>query len=225
MLDELRERLLREGVKPTAAGRYVAELADHLDDLSEHVPRDVALRLLGSPEVLAEAMLAQPGVRSWTARAPWATLMLGPMLALTVGCVLSAAALVLVVRIFAADLDYGHAASPGTWPYSVLRVIYAFNEHLMPILVGWATISVALRQRAGIGWLLAGAALTALLGGGLLMVVEFHAHDISFGVGLKYEDPFTTVLGRSFESAVLNLILILAPYAALRMRMRMARSA
>lgn len=221
MLDDLRERLLREGVKPAIVGRYVAELADHLEDLSAHLPRDVALRHLGNPEALAAAMLAQPGVRSWTARAPWATFLIAPLLALPLVATLPAVLLFLAVRAFAADLDYGHAAFPGTWPFAVLKVIYAFNEHVLPILLGWAVIAIALRQRLDSRWLLAGVVLIALLGGGFFLQVAWHPGkpaDVSFGLGLNYADPFSTVLGRSFESVILNLTLILAPYLALRLR-------
>jgi hypothetical protein len=221
MLDDLRERLLREGVKPAIVGRYVAELSDHLEDLSEHLPRDVALRHLGSPEVLAEAMLAQPGVRSWTARAPWAVLTLGPVLGLVLACLLPTLLLFTGVRAFAADLDYGRAAEPGSWPYRILDVLFAFNEHLLPIVVGWITVAIAQRQRAGGGWLLPGILMTAFLGGGLVLKVAWHTGhpaNVSFGIGFSLADPFTTVLGRSLESGVLNLVAILAPYAVLRLR-------
>lgn len=226
MLTDLHERLLREGVKPAIAQRYVAELADHLEDMSEHVPPDVALRLLGSPDVLARAMLVRPGVRSWTARAPWATLTLGPVLVLLLGCMLPTLLLFLGVRAFDAGLDYGRAVYPGTWPQIVLQLLSGFNEHLLPLLAGWAAVALGLRQRGHAGWLLAGAALTAFIGGGLLLDVAWqagHPAVVRLGLGFKLEDPFTTVLGRSVETGVFNLIAILAPYAALRMRV--ARSA
>ena len=221
MLDDLRERLLRAGVKPGVVARYVAELADHLDDLSETGGREEALRRLGTTEALAAAMLAQPGIRSWTARAPWAVLTLGPIVALVLGCLLPTLLLFMGVRAFAADMDYGRAAEPGTWPYLILNTLFAFNEHLLPILIGWAAVALALRQRAGSGWLLPGIMLTAFLGGGLLLQVAWHTGhpaDISFGIGFKLADPFTTVLGRSLESGVLNLVAILTPYAVLRLR-------
>lgn len=221
MLDALHDRLLSGGVKPAIAKRYVAELADHLEDLSEHLPRDVALRHLGSADALASAMLAQPGVRSWTARAPWATLTLGPVVALLLGCLLPVMLLFLGVRAFSADLDYGRDAYPGTWPQTALDALRFFNEHLMPLLAGWTAVALSLRQRAGTGWLFAGAALTAFVGGGLVLEVVWHAGhpaNIRFDLGFKLEDPFTTVLGRSLESGFVNLIAILAPFVLLRDR-------
>ena len=214
MLDELREELLREGVKPGIARRYVAELRDHLDDLGEMMTREEALCRLGGTGVLAAAMLAQPGVRSWTARAPWATLALGPLLALVFGCFFPTLFLFVGARYFAAGME---------WPAAVARGLAAFNEHALPILVGWMAVAVALRQRAGPAWLLTGTALVALLGGGLIEQIEFTRDRFGFGFGYRIEDPFTTVLGRSFETMLFDLAVILAPYAV--QRRRMARSA
>lgn len=217
--DDLRERLLRGGVRPALARRYVAELSDHYEDLLETETPEAALRRLGSSEPLAAAMLAQPGVRSWTARAPWATLTLAPLMALVAASVLPALLLFLAVRAFAADLDYGHAALPGTWPYKVLDLLYAFNEHLLPILVGWGFVTLAWRQRAGVGWLCSGAALTALVGGGLFLMIDWNVGypaNVRFGVGLQFAPIFTTVWGRSLERGVVNLLIILLPYAVLR---------
>lgn len=217
--DDLRERLLRGGVRPDLARRYVAELCDHYSDLLETEAPEVARRRLGSSEALAAAMLAQPGVRSWTARAPWATLTLAPLIALVAASMLPAFLLFLAVRAFAADLDYGHAALPGTWPYEVLDALYGFNEHLLPILVGWSFVALAWRQRAGAGWLYSGAILTALAGGGLFLMVDWNVGypaSVRFGVGLQFAPIFTTVWGRSFERGLVNLLIILLPYAVLR---------
>ena len=220
-LEELRERLLRGGVKPGVAARYVAELSDHFEDLAAFVSRDEAWRRLGSKDILAEAMLAQPGVRSWTARAPWAALTLGPVLALIVGFALPVLLLFLGVRAFAADLDYGRAALPGTWPFAVLDVLYMFGEHVLPLLVGWSFVAIAMRQRIRTGWALLGAVLSAFLGAGFMMQVAWHTGhpaDFSFGVGFKYADFLTDVWGRSIEGGIFNLISILAPFAVLRRR-------
>lgn len=212
MLEELRDRLLRAGVKPGVVGRYLAELEDHLDDLTRTLPRDEALARLGSSDALAEALLVQPGMRSWTARAPWATLTLAPLLGLVFGCFFPTLFLFLVVRRFADGLD---------WPVAAGRVLVGFNEHVLPILAGWMAVAIAVRQRAGAAWLLAGAALVALLGGGLIERIDWRVGN--FGFGYEIEDPFTTVFGRSFEMVLFNLAVILAPYAVLRRRM--ARSA
>jgi hypothetical protein len=210
MLDELRERLLREGVKPGVVRRYVAELRDHLDDMA--VPREEALRRIGSPEVLAAALLAQPGVRSWTARVPWATLVLGPVLGFLLGCFVPSLLLFLGVR------DYG--LMTGDLPVTASKALIFFNEYLLPILIGWTAVAVAVRQRASMGWLLAGVVVIAIGGGGLIEGISWSGNN--FGFGFQLADPFTTVLGRSLETGLFNLIAILAPYAAARMRMARA---
>ena len=89
--NELRERLLRAGVAPRHVGRYLAELADHLADLSreeESAGRSradaetAALARLGTMDDLANAMTSQRNLQSWTARAPWAIFALAPFLSL-----------------------------------------------------------------------------------------------------------------------------------------------
>lgn len=220
-LEDLRERLLRAGVKPDLAARYAAELADHYEDLLQTETPEGALLRLGSPGVLARAMLAQPDVRSLTARAPWATLALGPLAGMLMGYVVPVLILLVGVRAFAANLDYGRAVPPGSWPFVVLYMLSGFDEHVLPVLAGWAAVAVALRQRAGMEWLLPGIILTAFIGGGLFMMVDWQTGRLAavhFGIGFEVAPPFTTVMGRSVESGLFNLIAILAPYAALRLR-------
>ena len=220
-ISDLCEHLLRAGVKPGVAHRYAAELSDHFDDLLRSETQEAALRRLGSPEDLAEAMLAQPGVRSWTARAPWLTLALGPLLGVLLGCILPALALFLFVRAFAADLDYGRSALPGTWPILVLQGLYGFNDYLLPILAGWIAVAMSLRQRAGAGWMILGAVLTAVLGCGLYLQLDWqagHPAAVQFGVGYRVEPFFTTVWGHSPETGLFDFLAILAPYGVWWMR-------
>jgi len=93
--EALRETLLKGGVAPRHVRRYLAELSEHLDDLTAqqrevgYDAEDAAIRArarLGDDDRLAQAMLEQPGMRSWPARLPWlvfvalppaATLLLG----------------------------------------------------------------------------------------------------------------------------------------------------
>ena len=71
----LREILLKGGVAPRHVRRYLAELSEHLDDLTEkqraqgYDGEDAALRaraLLGEDRELAAAMLEQKSLRSIT---------------------------------------------------------------------------------------------------------------------------------------------------------------
>lgn len=90
---DLRERLLRAGVAPRHVRRYVKELTEHLADVIAEERRlgrnqsdaeSAAFARLGGTDDLAKAMLDQPQLRSWSARAPWATLGLAPVACLAV---------------------------------------------------------------------------------------------------------------------------------------------
>jgi hypothetical protein len=99
--EALRESLLKGGVAPRHVRRYLAELSEHLDDLTEkqraqgYEGEDAELRaraLLGEDRELAAAMLEQPGMRSWPARLPWLVfLLLPPILTAVIGLALYAA--------------------------------------------------------------------------------------------------------------------------------------
>jgi hypothetical protein len=76
---ELRERLLCAGIAPRHVHRYLAELSDHLADLTAEEQRNglapaeaqtSALARLGDSEHLAEAMIRKRQLRAWSARAP-----------------------------------------------------------------------------------------------------------------------------------------------------------
>src|ERR1700690_1391450 len=93
----LREKLLRGGIAPWRVRRYLAELNDHLADLTEaeraagYPPEEAVQRariLLGNDSDLADAWLAQPKLKSFTARAPWAVFGIVPLLAVPAGFVL-----------------------------------------------------------------------------------------------------------------------------------------
>lgn len=81
--DAVAETLLKGGIAPRHVRRYVRELADHLDDLTAqqraagYDGEDAGSRArarLGGDSELAQAMLDQPGMRSWPARMPWLVL-------------------------------------------------------------------------------------------------------------------------------------------------------
>src|SRR5678816_52574 len=101
----LRERLLRAGIGAAQAGRYIAELKDHLDDLcAEELkagwsPNDAqarAMRRLGYVDALAEAMIARRELRTWSARAPAAAYVVAPSVILAAATACWLAALVAV---------------------------------------------------------------------------------------------------------------------------------
>ena len=89
--DDLGEQLLRTGIAPRHVRRYLAELRHHYDDLIAEegahgitgpAADEAASARLGSNDELAAALLAQPELRSMTARYPWLIFTLLPPLSL-----------------------------------------------------------------------------------------------------------------------------------------------
>ena len=116
-LDTLRDELLRAGIAPTHVRRAVAELDDHfedlvLDQLESGLSREDAERIadqrLGSLEIVADRMRADPGLRSWAWR--W------PRLALFVYPIACVAALPAVPFIVGAE----HRESVARWTAGLL---------------------------------------------------------------------------------------------------------
>jgi hypothetical protein len=104
--EPLRETLLRSGVAPAQVRRYVRELCEHFSDLVDEElesgrgpaeAQTAARARLGADEALACAMLAQPSLRSWTGRAPWATLVIAPFLMLILAWILACLGVVVLV--------------------------------------------------------------------------------------------------------------------------------
>ena len=99
--ETLAETLLKGGIAPRHVRRYVRELDEHLVDLtaqqraSGYDGEDAALRArarLGDDADLAQAMLEQPGMRSWATRLPWLVFpLLPPVVTAVIGLALYAA--------------------------------------------------------------------------------------------------------------------------------------
>ena len=76
--ESLRERLLRGGIAPRRVARLLRELDDHCEDLYGAAlqrglrpaqARARAREELGTADNIAQALLARPELRSWSARA------------------------------------------------------------------------------------------------------------------------------------------------------------
>lgn len=174
--NELRERLLRAGVAPRHVRRYLTELADHLADLrAEEVragrsPSDAesaALLRLGGMDDLAKAMIEQRQFQSWCARAPWATFGVAPLLLLAAAYLAACIYLWVLWQVFlpGADTPFGHHGSPGPI-YGFRNICFQGGKFFytgVPILVGWAILLIAARQRVSAVWPIAGCALVALM--------------------------------------------------------------
>jgi hypothetical protein len=158
LFDNLAETLLKGGIAPRHVRRYMAELREHLDDLTaqQHAAgfgaEDAAIRaraLLGSDNELSAAMLERKQFRSWAARAPWAIFMLlPPFTAIAIG-MLFIGPLVLIGK------HYGflnmHAPPPQWFQLLAINVVAGANLVIMP-LAATLFVTIAARQRLKLIW-------------------------------------------------------------------------
>ena len=157
--DNLREKLLAGGIAPRHVRRYLAELNEHLDDLTReqreagYDTEDAALRArarLGGDDELAAAMLAQKGFRSVAARAPWAVfLFLPPVAALALGFVF-VGSLVLIGKCFG-FLPLSDHATPLWFQALATNLVAVANLTTKP-LAAMLFVAIAVRQRLKLVW-------------------------------------------------------------------------
>jgi hypothetical protein len=154
----LGERLLRDGVAPRHVRAYLTELREHLADLIEQEcaaggdAREALRRAraaLGDDATLAAAMLARPGVRSLTARAP-------PVAMILLLVPLSDIGSVLLVR--------GQGAVLGA-----SAITASANLLIIPAMSALFAL-MAWRQRLAPAWALAGSTIALLF----FLHMEFH---------------------------------------------------
>ena len=173
--ERMSERLLRAGIAPRRVRRYTGELRDHFDDLvreatasgmARHAAEATALSRLGREDDLADTMLARSGLRSITARFPWAVFGLG-----SAALVIAALAIGLGVEIAALNLlsaqTSGWTPSPGFLGWFTLGV-EAWNTlavHIAPIGAAALLCVIGMRQRVSDGWIFIGIAIACVLGG------------------------------------------------------------
>jgi hypothetical protein len=180
----LTERLLRAGIAPARVARYAAELEDHLEDLAAELTaagmppeqaRAAACQRLGHPEVLAAAMLAQPGLRSLPSRLPALTWLALPLLG-ELATVAGLAALVV------------GAGRQGLAPVATANV----DPLLLaaPLGIAWSVGGSALRRRAAAGWPLAGM-LATFVGAAAL---EFSIGAEAVAISLRSPPPDVVAL-------------------------------
>jgi hypothetical protein len=182
LFDNLAEVLLKGGIAPRHACRYLAELREHLDDLTAEQRAagydgdDAAIRaraLLGSDQELAAAMLEQKQFRSFAARAPWAVFLLLPPFAAIAVSMLFIGPLVLLGKHY--NFLQIHAPPPPQW-FQILatNVVTTANLTVMP-LVAALFAAIAARQRLKMVW--PAAATLLLLAAFIHSDVNFLPHD------------------------------------------------
>ena len=170
--EELRERLLRAGVAPRHVRRYLAELGDHLADLkaeersagrSRAEAERVAMARLGGVDELAEAMIGQRELQSWSVRAPWAAFGVAPLLILAGAWYFALFLLWSGWHIFLPE-----SSTPFVRLQGVEILYFGIGKLIFfgaPILVGWGVGLMAARQRLKAVWPVVSLVLIALIGG------------------------------------------------------------
>jgi hypothetical protein len=170
LFDNLTEMLLRGGIAPRHVRRYLAELREHLEDLTaqqrqaDYGEEDAVIRArarLGTDGELAAAMLEQKQFRSWTARAPWAVfVLLPPFAAIAIG-ILFIGTLVLIGKHYG-FLDM-HAALPPQWFQLLATGVVGFSNLVINPLAATLFVGFAARQRLAMIWPLAATALLLIV--------------------------------------------------------------
>jgi hypothetical protein len=191
------ETLLKGGVAPRHVRRYVRELDDHLGDLTERQREagydgdDAQARArarLGEDVELAQAMLNQPGVRSWPARLPWLVFVALP----PVVTILAVTPVFLLFYFMGDGAERISAITtiPPGWLRGVAQVALAtINVLAVPAIVTLFVLS-ARRQRLGLLWPLLGVAVLAMLmpqfGYQFGRPFAPHSGSVSVGMGLAF---------------------------------------
>lgn len=168
--DALRESLLAGGIAPRHVRRYVAELSEHLDDLTAEQraagfdAEDAAIRArarLGDDAELAQAMLARKQFRSWAVRAPWAFFALLPPIITVAAGFIVIAPLVLSAKI-AGLIGHGGINATG-WFRILAAILFAFGNFAVSPLLAVGFVWLADRQRMRPLWALLAVVLIALV--------------------------------------------------------------
>jgi hypothetical protein len=221
--DPLRERLLRAGIGSAHAGRYVAELRDHLDDLVAEEQRagrsagdaySHAMRRLGDADALAESMIARREFQTWSARAPLAAYVVAPPVILTLATALWVACLVAACTWLRHTT--GEPSGLPAWTAPAADGAARFSNATLSVLLGWALGASAIRRRAPALWPMLGLIALAALGAALQVDVTLPLGSAPGEINLRPEfggSPFG--LSGYWGRFVLDLVATTTPYALL----------
>jgi hypothetical protein len=202
--EPLRETLLRAGAAPVHVRRYLRELSEHLCDLTEaeinagRSPAEAtaaARARLGGDEALADAMLAQPSLRSWTGRAPLATLVIAPVLLLVLAWFVPA---LLVVLVMWPARALRPVPLPPVWLPPVDEALFNLAQFGGPLLIACGVALLAARQRSRVIWPFLGCVAIAFLGDSLFWAAHWptatshdpRSRDLSLSMGFRGLDRF-----------------------------------
>jgi hypothetical protein len=165
-------RLLRGGVAPSHVRRIVAELQVHYSALVDEARQRGALEedaeadasaKIGSDDQIASDTLAQPSLKSWGARWPWAICGVAPVL----GCVASQVLLTLMALAVLAPLSkHGVSIASFLTPHALNSAMVAvcwFVLRGLPLICALGLLFYAARRRLRLLWPLIGTLLIAAL--------------------------------------------------------------
>jgi hypothetical protein len=241
LFHELREHLLRAGVAPRHARRYLTELGDHLADLTAEEERagrcraeaeSTALVRLGGVEELAKSMVGRREFQAWTAQAPWALFGLAPVMTLALAYFVACCYLWFVWKIFlpTADTPFGAQALGAGSIRRFENICFQAGKYyyvFAPVFVGWGTALMAGRQRLKGLWPGVGLVFIALMGG----TAQIHAGRTAVPGGLGHI-RMDFALGQPLRGipegllgAMVILLLTAVPYLAWRLRQAYSPSA
>ncbi len=209
--ESVREELLRAGVAPRHARRYVVELREHLADLTARecsagldakAAGERARAVLGTDAELVREMIRQ-APRSLTARAPWVIFTLFPsVLLLTAVAGIAYAMMRLLGPV--------HDAWPGGVPNSYNGAIAAASivtNYLLGPAVAAGSIALALRQRVSSPWVWVGLGLIALFSGSLGFHMNIYPSQGSNPGGAAFSmGPIVIVNGQADAAATLAVV-------------------
>jgi hypothetical protein len=202
--ENLREQLLRAGIPPRHANRYVSELREHLADLEEQgrnagldavEAKEHALALLGSEAQLAQAMI-EKSPRSLAARAPWLVLALIPVLLLV--CFIRFTNLSMMYLLSPLG-ELAPAGMPGGYVGLIATVSFIATYLAGPLLAAGCVVA-AVRQRLSSRWLWVGLALVAVISGFLGFHVHFNSPG-SWAAGVRFSALGVVYEGRQVDAA------------------------
>lgn len=167
--EALREILLRGGVAPRHVRRYLAELTEHLEDLTAqqraagYDGEDAAIRArarLGEDGELAAAMLEQKSLRSITARAPWLVFGLLPPFAAIAAMLVPLGVLVLIGK--ALGFAEKGAVRPHWFDLLATAAAACANLVFFP-LMSVLFVALVARHRLSLYWALVAVAIPLIL--------------------------------------------------------------
>jgi hypothetical protein len=231
--ENVREQLLRAGIAPRHANRYVTELREHLNDLESQErasgldvrqASERAMALLGTDVQLAQVMLDRRVPRSLAARAPWSVFAVLPVVLLLAVILTTGNSM---MQLLGPVRDLAPSAMPEAYNSLIAAVSFITNYLVGPLLAA-GCIATALRQRVMSRWVWIGLGLIALVSGPFGFHMHFipsdsggHGSTLYSAVGFVYRHgraDIAATLGVSVLRAAVLFALSVTIYRTLQLR-------